>query len=152
VPQSGQNDLLSAALFDRGNKVLVVPGIHRSTLDGDLIRKDSLDLRPNISAETLALHRAEDNRESENLCRFRECDGVVDDRLAVEIGNAKEHLRLVIDRAAIYGLDGVAWQCDVVSFAHLSGESLTCQTRWRSEVNSNCRYRFVNNKRSRRAS
>src|ERR1700730_12102457 len=27
-------------------------------------------------------------------------------------------------------------------FAHFPGESLTCQTRWRSELNSNCRYRF----------
>src|SRR3984893_18854559 len=62
-PQSGQNDLLSAALFDRRNAVLVIPGIHRGTLDWDLVRKDSRDLRPKISAETLALHRAEANWE-----------------------------------------------------------------------------------------
>src|SRR6202035_5727200 len=74
-PKSGQNDFFPAALFDRGNKVLVVPGIHRSTLDGDLVRKDSLDLRPDISAETLALHRAEDNRKSEHPSLFRESDG-----------------------------------------------------------------------------
>jgi hypothetical protein len=36
------------------------------------------------------------------------------------------------------------------SFAHLSGESLARQTRWRSGVNSNCRYRFLNNQTTRR--
>ena len=97
-PQSGQNDLLSTALFDRGNEVLVVPGIHRSTLDGGLVRKDSLDLRPDISAETLAFHRAENDGKIKNSCRLCERDGVVDDRLAVEIGNAKEHLRLMVDQ------------------------------------------------------
>ena len=35
---------------------------------------------------------------AEHPCRFRERDGVVDDRLAVEIGNAKEHLRLMVDQ------------------------------------------------------
>ena len=29
-------------------------------------------------------------------------------------------------------------------FGQLSRESLETRTRWRSEVNSNCRYRFVN--------
>ena len=29
-------------------------------------------------------------------------------------------------------------------FGQLSGESLETRTRWRREVNSNCRYRFLN--------
>jgi hypothetical protein len=33
---------------------------------------------------------------------------------------------------------------DVTQHPNLSGESPTCQTLWRSEVNSNCRYRFLN--------
>src|SRR5271167_165755 len=70
-PQSRQNNLFPTALFDRGNEVLVIPGIHRGTLDWDLVRKYSLDLRPKISAETLALHRAEDDWEREHPCRFR---------------------------------------------------------------------------------
>src|SRR3954451_6876638 len=97
-PQPRQNDLFSAAFFDRGYEVVVIPGIHRSTLDGDLVGKHRLDLRPKISAETLALYRAQHNRQLEHLCRFRQCDGVIDDRLAVEIGNTKEHLRLMIDQ------------------------------------------------------
>src|SRR5689334_11281 len=65
-PQSGQNDFLSAAFFDRRNEVLVIPGIHRGTLDWDLVGKDGLKLRPKIAAETLALHGTEDHRKIKN--------------------------------------------------------------------------------------
>ena len=58
---------------------------------------DGLDLRPHIAAETFGFHRAEDNRHVENLGGFQKRDVVINDRLAVEIGDAEEHLRLQID-------------------------------------------------------
>jgi hypothetical protein len=50
-----------------------------------------------IPAEALGLNGAEDNRNVENARGFREHDVVVDDGLAVEIGDAKQHLGLKVD-------------------------------------------------------
>ncbi len=69
------------------------------------MRKDRLDLRPHIAAEALGFHRAEDHGNLEYLCGFRKRDVVVDDRLAVKISDAKEHLGLEIDNCD----DTVVW-------------------------------------------
>jgi hypothetical protein len=55
-------------------------------------------LRPHVSAKTLGFHRAEDDRDLENPRGFRERNVVIDDRLAVKIGDAKEHLGLEVDQ------------------------------------------------------
>jgi hypothetical protein len=97
-PEPGQHDLLPTGFLDRGNEVLVVPGVHGGAFDRRLLWEDSLDLRPEISAETLRFNRAEDDGHVENPSGFCEGHVVVDDRLAVEIRNAKEHLRFEIDQ------------------------------------------------------
>jgi hypothetical protein len=59
--------------------------------------KDCLDLRPQIAAETHGFHRGQDHGDLENPGGFGERHVVVDDRLAVKIGHAKEHPGLEID-------------------------------------------------------
>jgi hypothetical protein len=83
--------------WGRGDEILVVPRVHGRTFNGRLVREDGLNLRPEIAAETLGFHRAEDHRDLENPGGFRERHIVVDNRLAVKIGNAEEHLGLEID-------------------------------------------------------
>jgi hypothetical protein len=95
--QSGQHDLFPAAPLHRGDEIFIVPGVHGGMFNGRLVREDCLDLRPDIPAETLGFHGAEDYGDLENPGSFGERHIVVDDRLAVKIGYAKEHLGLEID-------------------------------------------------------
>src|SRR5437667_5602578 len=96
-PQARQDDLLPASLLDRRNEVLVVPGIHGRTLNGHLVWKDSLDLRPDMATETFGLDRTEDDWNLEHPCGFGEYQVVVDNGLAIEVRDAKKHLRLKIN-------------------------------------------------------
>jgi hypothetical protein len=97
-PQAGEDDLLAAALRDSGDEVLVVPGIHRRPLDRRLVREDGLDLGPHVPAETPGFHGAEHHGDAEDPGGLRQRHVVVDDRLAVEVGDAEEHLGLEIDQ------------------------------------------------------
>ncbi len=96
-PESLHNDLLLPSLFNRGNKILVVPGIHAGTFNGGLIRKDRLHLWPKNSAEALRLNRCEHVRHAEYSGCFGKHDVVVDDRLTVQVRHPKQHLRLQIN-------------------------------------------------------
>src|SRR5712671_5588473 len=88
-PKAGNENLLASAFFDRGHKVLIVPGVHGRTLDGFLPRKYGSQLRPHIPAEGLRLDRCQNYRYIEHPCGFSERHGVVDDSLAVEIACSK---------------------------------------------------------------
>jgi hypothetical protein len=52
---------------------------------------------PHVAAEALGLDRAEHNRDVEHLRGFQKRNVIVDNRLTVEIGDTKKHLRLQID-------------------------------------------------------
>ena len=60
-------------------------------------REDGLNLRPHVTTESLGLDRAQDDRNVENPGGFAEDAVIVDDRLAVKVANAKEHLRLKVN-------------------------------------------------------
>src|SRR6266850_210613 len=97
-PKAGNENLLASAFFDRGDKVLVVPGVHGRTLDGFLSREYGSQLRPRVPAEGLRLDRCQNHRYIEHSCGFPERHGVVDDSLAVEIACSKQHLALMVDQ------------------------------------------------------
>src|SRR5580765_3582933 len=56
-PKAGQNDLLAAGFLDCRDEVLVIPRVHRGSLDRLLAGKYRAELRPHISAERLRLDR-----------------------------------------------------------------------------------------------
>jgi len=58
---------------------------------------DRLDLRPHVAAEGLGLDRGQDHRHFERPGCFTQNEIVVDDRLAIEIADAEQHLRLQVD-------------------------------------------------------
>src|SRR6266852_6458986 len=97
-PKAGNENLLASAFFDRGHKVLVVPGVHGRTLDGFLSREYGSQLRPHIPAEGFGLDRGQNYGHIEYPCGLSECHGVVDDSLAVEIACSKQHLALMVDQ------------------------------------------------------
>ena len=97
VHKPGEHDLLLAGFLDGRDEVLVVPRIHRGTLDGLLTRKDRLELRPHVAAEGLGFDGGQHNRHVEDPRRLCQGDRAVDDRLTIEIRGSEEHLRLVID-------------------------------------------------------
>src|SRR6266404_8801907 len=97
-PKPGQHDLFPSRLFDGRDKVLVVPGVHRRTLDGFFPREYGSQLRPHVPAKGLRLDRCQNHRHIEHSCGFSECHGVVDDSLAVEIACSKQHLALMVDQ------------------------------------------------------
>jgi hypothetical protein len=58
-----------------------------------------LNLRPQIAAETFGFNGGENDGYIENPGGFRKRHGaIINDGLPVEIGSAKEHLRLVVDQ------------------------------------------------------
>src|SRR5207249_9280873 len=61
-------------------------------------REDRLNLRPHVAAEAFRFYGAENHGHVEDPGGLRESDVVVDDCLAIEIGDAKEHLRLEVDQ------------------------------------------------------
>ena len=63
-------------------------------------------LRPDVATERFGFDGREDRGHVELLCDFgEECD-VVDERRAVRVGDAKRHLRLVVneDDSAVLGV------------------------------------------------
>src|SRR6266446_5051013 len=97
-PKAGNENLLTFAFFDRGDKVFVVPRVHGRTLDGFLSREYGSQLRPHIPAEGLRLDGGQNYGHIEYPCGLSECHGVVDDSLAVEIACSKQHLALMVDQ------------------------------------------------------
>src|SRR4029077_4238499 len=75
-PKAGNENLLAPALFDRGHKVLVVPGVHGRTLDGFLPGEYGPQLRPHVPAERLRLDRRQNHGYIEHPCGFSEGHGV----------------------------------------------------------------------------
>ena len=65
-PEAGQRDLLAPGILDCGNKLRVVPGVHRDTHDRLLLR-ESFYLRPHFSAEGLGLNHGQQPRQVENF-------------------------------------------------------------------------------------
>src|SRR6266852_8129604 len=65
-PKAGQNDLLAAGFLDCRDEVLVIPGVHRGSLDRLLAGKYRAELRPHISAERLRLDGRQDYRHIEH--------------------------------------------------------------------------------------
>src|SRR5256886_12997106 len=96
-PEARQHDLRSTGRLDRGHEVLVVPRVHGRPFDGRLRRKHRLKLRPEIPGKVVRLHRREHDRYVEDAGGLGEGDGIVDDRLTIEIRDAEEHLRLMVD-------------------------------------------------------
>ena len=96
-PESREHELLPTGRLDRRHEVLVVPGVHGGPLDRRLLRKHRADLWPLIPTEALRFDRCEDDRHIEHPGGLCEGDGVVDDRLAIEIRDTEDHLGLVID-------------------------------------------------------
>src|SRR5215813_14065046 len=66
-PQSGQDDLLAAGLFNGGHEVLIVPGVHGRTFDGLLIWENGANLRPEVSTERLGLNCRQHDRNAKHL-------------------------------------------------------------------------------------
>src|SRR5882757_3154914 len=104
-PQPSKHDLFAPCLFNGRNEVLVVPRVHRRTLDGFLPREYGSQLRPHIPAEGLRLDCGQNHRYIEHPCGFSECHGVVDDSLAIEIACSKQHLALMVDQRH----DAIIW-------------------------------------------
>src|SRR5439155_18755944 len=96
-PESREHELLPTGRLDRRHEVLVVPGVHGGPLDRRLLRKHRADLWPLIPTEALRFDRCEHDRHIEHPGGLCEGDGVVDDRLAIEIRDTEHHLGLVID-------------------------------------------------------
>ena len=55
-------------------------------------------LRPHIAGKTFGLNGGQDGRDMENLRCLGEQHHVIEQSLAVDVGNAKGHLRLKIDK------------------------------------------------------
>src|SRR5205823_6763502 len=113
-PQPGQHDLLPTALLDRGHEVLVVPRVHGRTFDRYVVREHGLDLWPEIPAEARGFDGGEHEGDLEHACGLRERHGVIDDGLAVEVGDAEEHLGLKVDER-----DDAVVRCQEPLFAEL---------------------------------
>src|SRR6266478_8706136 len=96
-PQPSKHDLLASCLFNGRYEVLVVPRVHRGTLDRLLTREYSSELRPHLAAKGIRFDRGEHHRYVKHSRSFRKSRGVVNDRLAVEIRCSKEHLWLMVD-------------------------------------------------------
>jgi len=96
-PEARQHDLRSTGGFDRGHEVLVVPRVHGRPFDGRLRRKHRLKLGPEIPGKAVRLYRREHDRYLEDAGGLGEGDGIVDDRLTIEIRDAEKHLRLMVD-------------------------------------------------------
>jgi len=94
VQSDSPDDLLAPGSFDRCDEVLVVPGIHSRTVQSAPGSETLPLLGPNIPAEAFRLHRSEHDRDVEYLGSLRECHGVVNDRLTIEVADSEQHLRL----------------------------------------------------------
>src|SRR6266567_6513434 len=95
-PQPSKHDLLPSCLFNGRYEVLVVPRVHRRTLDWLLARKYSSELRPHLAAKGIRFDRGEHYRHVKHSGSFRKSDGIVNDCLSVEIRRSKEHLWLMV--------------------------------------------------------
>src|ERR1700693_1125889 len=96
-PEPGKHDLLASCLFNGRYEVLVVPRVHRGTLDRLLTREYSPELRPHLAAKGIRFDRGEHHRHIKHSGSFPNSDGIVNDRLPVEIRCSKQHLRLMVD-------------------------------------------------------
>jgi len=96
-PQPCQHDFLASAALDSVDEVCIVQGIHARALDWLLPRKDRLNLRPHVAAECLGFDRGQDDWHVKYARRFGKGKIVIDDRLAVKVGDAEKHLRLKVD-------------------------------------------------------
>src|SRR6266699_884066 len=97
-PKSGQNNLLAAGFRDCRDEVLVIPGVHRGSLDRLLAGKYRAELRPHVPAKRFRLDGREDYRHIEHPRGFSECHCVVDNGLPIEVADAKQHLWLMVDQ------------------------------------------------------
>jgi hypothetical protein len=95
-PEPTQDDLLATRSLDRRDEVLVIPGVHRGTLDRLLFREHGSYLGPKITTKAFRFYCRQYDRKLEELSGFRECHCVIYDRLAIEVANPEQHLRLMI--------------------------------------------------------
>src|SRR5438477_5498003 len=63
-----------------------------------LLGEDVAQRRPGVAAEALGLDAGENHRHAKQLRRLGEHQGIVEHRLAVDIGHAEDHLWLVVDQ------------------------------------------------------
>jgi len=91
------DEVLSSGLFDCGNELLAVPGIHAGPLDGRLVGKQIEQLRRDGSTKPLGLDRCQDHGHAEDFRRLRQHQNVVQQVLPIDVGHAGEHLRLMIN-------------------------------------------------------
>src|SRR3984957_4172421 len=97
-PQPSKHDLLASCLFDGRYEVLVVPRVHRRTLDRLPARKYSSELRPHVAAKSFRFDCGEHHRHIKHSGSFRKSDGIVNDCLSVEVRCSKEHLWLMVNK------------------------------------------------------
>src|SRR5208282_2570014 len=95
-PKPGDYYLFAASPLNRGDKVLVVPRVHRRSFDRVLLWKHSVNLRPHIAAEGFGFDGGKHDGNTKHLRCLRQYEIVIDDRLSVEVTHSKQHLRLEI--------------------------------------------------------
>ncbi|MNX89425.1 hypothetical protein D3C86_1214400 [compost metagenome] len=99
-PQAGDDNLLAATggvLGQRIANILVVPGIHRGTLENVVFREDREQFRKGVTGEAFRFDRGDGRRDVEDLCRLGEADDIVLQGLAIDRLHTESHLRLLVD-------------------------------------------------------
>src|SRR5690606_36507473 len=111
-PQAGNDDLVAAVLLQRVTNLLVVPGVHRGTLQRRRIREYGKQLGVGMAGEAFGLDRGDDGRNVEDLGSLVQTHGVVLQGLPVDALDAESHLRLLVDEdqlAVLRGQDFGFW-------------------------------------------
>jgi hypothetical protein len=95
-PEPTQDNLLATCSFDRCDKILAIPRVHRGTFDRLLFWEHGSYLGPKIPTNAFRFYSRQYDRNLEKLSSFRECHRVINKRLAIEVANSEQHLRLMI--------------------------------------------------------
>jgi hypothetical protein len=96
-PQARKHDVFASRGANSSAEPFVIPRVHRSPLDDLLAGKHIEQLGPQIAGKTLGFNRRQNRGHSKQFRPFGKQQGVIDQRLAVDVIDAKRHLGLVID-------------------------------------------------------
>lgn len=96
-PETGHEDVLLPGGLNGGTEAGIIPGVHGGAFHHRLAGEHIQELRPNVAAEGFRLHRGEHGGDVELLGHLGQERHVVDQGSAVDVGDAKGHLRLVVD-------------------------------------------------------
>jgi hypothetical protein len=106
VQRAAIHQCLAASSFYGSDESAVFPAIHAGALNG-ILPQHVHQLRPNVAGEAFRFDSGQHGGNFKKLGGLGHRDDVVLEKLAVNAGDAKRHLRLVVDK-----YEGTVIRCD----------------------------------------